>query len=196
MSVPDSKPVVEHISGKSISDLLVAILPDQGRPALNIPDYQRGYCWGKKQVEGLLESIWYFDWKDAKKLHLGTVIVHEREDAGDIVWDIVDGQQRLITLSILFAVATKQPLDYYSLLKCKTDDEDVLKHVRWAAMTIKDWIGNHPSVNTDANTDTKEIFGQITVDVIVIKGENKLQLAYTFFNAVNSAGKNFPITIC
>ena len=189
MSVPDSKPVVEHISGKSISDLLVAILPDQGRPALNIPDYQRGYCWGKKQVEGLLESIWYFDWKDAKKLHLGTVIVHEREDAGDIVWDIVDGQQRLITLSILFAVATKQPLDYYSLLKCKTDDEDVLKHVRWAAMTIKDWIGNHPSVNTDANTDTKEIFGQITVDVIVIKGENKLQLAYTFFNAVNSAGK-------
>ena len=172
--------IVELIPAEKAWDLLVA-----GK--LNIPDYQRGYCWGKKQVEGLLESIWYFDWKDAKKLHLGTVVAHEHDNknGNGTDWDVVDGQQRLITLSILFALASKQSLDDFSLLKCSTDDEDVLKHVRWAAMTIKGWIVNHPNVNTDA----KDHFGQITVDVIVIKGKDKLQLAYTFFNAVNSAGK-------
>ena len=182
-----SQTCVAHISGMNVRDLLAGSMIDQDKPILTIPNYQRGYCWGKKQVEGLLESIWYFDWKDANKLHLGTVVVHEHDNANGngTDWDVVDGQQRLITLSILFALASKQSLDNYSLLKCKTDDEDVLKHVRWAAMSIKNWIGNHPCVNADA----KDTFGQITVDAIVIKGKDKLQLAYTFFNAVNSAGK-------
>lgn len=160
-------------------DLLVNNPETPRKPVLSIPDYQRGYCWGKKQIEGLLESIWYFDRSNDNTLHLGTVVVHEHEDEGNAVWDIVDGQQRLVTLSIL--LAKLKPGVPVPLLDSKCGDEDVLKHVRWASMTVGVWIDNHKSECIP--------FDRISVDVIVVKGQDNLQLAYTFFNAVNSAGK-------
>lgn len=184
MGILDSRPLVEHIPGKSMLDLLKANSANPDKPALNIPDYQRGYCWGKRQVEGLMESIWYYDWKDDNRLHLGTVVVHEHSKDGRTVWDIVDGQQRLITLSILLAKLQSEEV-VPPLLKCKTDDEDVLKHVHWAAMTISNWIQSH-QIATVISGDTLR---RVTVDVIKVNGEDKLSLAHTFFNAVNSAGK-------
>ena len=169
--------VVEMIQAQNVLELLLT------KEELNIPDYQRGYCWGKKQVEGLMESIWYYDWKDGNKLHLGTIVVHEHDVCGKKVLDIVDGQQRLITLSLL--LAKLQPGEIPSLLKCNTEDEDVLKHVHWAAMTIEQWKDNHQR-DKAITCDTMKL---ITVDVIKINGSDKLSLAYTFFNAINSAGK-------
>ena len=69
---------------------------------LNIPDYQRIYCWEEKQVMCLLSDLIYH-----KELHeikrsfyrLGTIILHYH----DGVYDIIDGQQRLVTLSLLLA---------------------------------------------------------------------------------------------
>ena len=183
MNNGDSPAIVEHLSGQKVLDLLVTNLEIPRKPVLSIPDYQRGYCWGKKQVEGLLESIWYFDWEDGRKLHLGTVVVHEHEEGSEAVWDIVDGQQRLVTLSILLSKMKSEK--FIPLLECETDDENVLKHARWSAITINEWIRNHQSANGVVDIP----FERITVDVVVIKGRNKLQLAYTFFNAVNSAGK-------
>ena len=81
---------------------------------LAIPNYQREYCWRKKQVEGLLGSIWKFPDYGGGCLHLGTIVVHEETDQTDQTkqkwWNVVDGQQRAITLSIL-----------YKLYKCKDD---------------------------------------------------------------------------
>ena len=179
MNNSDSPEIVEHLSGQKVFDLLVNNSEAPSKPVLSIPDYQRGYCWGKKQVEGLLESIWYFDRSNNNRLHLGTVVVHEHEDEGNAVWDIVDGQQRLVTLSIL--LANLKPGVPVPLLENKCGDEDVLKHVRWASMTISNWIDNHKSECIP--------FDRISVDVIAVKGRDNLQLAYTFFNAVNSAGK-------
>lgn len=80
---------------------------------LAIPNYQREYCWRKKQVEGLLGSIWKFPNYGGGCLHLGTIVVHEREidQTKQKRWDIVDGQQRAITLSIL-----------YKFYKCRDED--------------------------------------------------------------------------
>lgn len=178
---------VTLVSPQSILELLI-----NDKTPLCIPEYQRGYCWGKKQVAGLLESIWYHRWKERKeegaagikKLHLGTVVLHvHQNEEGKTVWDIVDGQQRLITLSILLAKLC--PTQFPPLLRCTSDDEDVLKHVHWAAMTIDDWIKTHQDGQGVDNPPME----QITVDVINIHGEDRLSLAYTFFNAINSAGK-------
>lgn len=171
-------PAVELCSQKSIYDLLT-----NTKEPLCIPEYQRGYCWGKKQVEGILESIWCYNWNESKKLHLGTIVVHAHgnQTAQETAWDIVDGQQRLITLSILLEHLGKGQLPL-PLLRCKTDDENVLKHVHWTAMTIKKWVNDH----TDAGI--LQYMHQTTVDLVRIHGA-KLTLAYTFFNAMNSAGK-------
>lgn len=58
---------------------------------LSIPDYQRPYKWTVRNADQLLSDINRF--RSSGAYRLGTVIVH-----GD---DIVDGQQRYLTLTLL-----------------------------------------------------------------------------------------------
>ena len=61
------------------------------RESLAIPDYQRPYTWTVKNADQLLEDIWRF--RNDGAYRLGTVILHED--------NIVDGQQRFLTLNLL-----------------------------------------------------------------------------------------------
>jgi hypothetical protein len=67
-----------------------------------IPDYQRGYRWTKSQVNDLLDDIWEFHQTDEKKKEefycLQPVVVVPLEDGS---YSVVDGQQRLTTISII-----------------------------------------------------------------------------------------------
>ena len=164
---------------KLVKDLLVA-------EGLTIPPYQRKYCWVRKQIEGLLDSIWYFPWDEGKKaqrLHLGTVVLH-RTNGG---FDVVDGQQRLITLSILYKLAGVKVFDgdqecKYSLLGTTTTDGNVQLHVYWASRIIREWLASHEKCDGFW-------LERMQVDVIVVNGDENIGKAYTFFNAINSAGK-------
>jgi len=68
-----------------------------------IPDYQRPYSWGNEQVLQLLDDLeGSLDRNTDEPYFLGSVvIVKEGTSAGA---EVIDGQQRLTTLSILFAV--------------------------------------------------------------------------------------------
>lgn len=71
-----------------------------------IPDYQRPYSWGDDQVEKIWEDIWeaYQTYKNIseseEEYFLGSVIVSSGKSA---YLNVIDGQQRLTTLSILIA---------------------------------------------------------------------------------------------
>jgi len=63
-----------------------------------VPGYQRGFEWGKKEFEDL--------WLDINRIgrrvdrhYLGNIILLEKE-RGE-TFEIVDGQQRMVTLSLL-----------------------------------------------------------------------------------------------
>ena len=61
---------------------------------LRIPSYQRPYKWNRKHIRNL-----FYDLRDAmgkKEYQIGSVILHEN----DGYLDIVDGQQRLISISL------------------------------------------------------------------------------------------------
>lgn len=178
--------------------------------SLCIPDYQRGYCWEKKQVESLLESLGYADVKKGKKYHLGTVILHKHkksefckgcnsgEESCSDVYDVVDGQQRLLTLSLIAKIISSDIC--LPLLDSTTQDPDVIRHVHENARIIRDWKTCHPN-NTDVLKEMLEKKLVFTVVTISSTGSNSssnvqdslvdpsLQLAWTFFNAVNSGGK-------
>ncbi|WP_323894616.1 DUF262 domain-containing protein [Aeromonas veronii] len=73
-------------------------------PTLVIPPYQRPYKWTTRHVEQLLDDLALHQEKDAYRL--GTLVLYERpsqEDtgAGMRIRDIVDGQQRTITLLLI-----------------------------------------------------------------------------------------------
>ena len=65
-----------------------------------IPDYQRGYSWGKFQLEDLWQDLEILE--DGKNHYTGMLSVKfdEKKD----IYYVIDGQQRLITLIILIKV--------------------------------------------------------------------------------------------
>ncbi|MBR3232933.1 DUF262 domain-containing protein [Candidatus Saccharibacteria bacterium] len=67
---------------------------------LVIPSYQRAYEWDKKNVYTLLDDIYKY-YAKRKNTNLGAIILYKNKDG---VFEIVDGQQRLITLSLLLKV--------------------------------------------------------------------------------------------
>lgn len=60
-----------------------------------VPAYQRGYRWGEVEVRRLLQDIW--ESRD-KPYYLQPVVVKRHGDE----WELVDGQQRLTTLFLIF----------------------------------------------------------------------------------------------
>lgn len=77
----------------------------EGRKTLyKIPEYQRPYSWEKSHINQLWDDL-YEAWNNAEdgddSYFLGTVIL---VDNGDDRLDILDGQQRITTLMIFYAV--------------------------------------------------------------------------------------------
>src|SRR5690625_3378290 len=71
---------------------------DSPNRELVIPVYQRNYDWGKPQCAQLVEDLVELVKSDREKHFFGS-IVGDQEDAWK--WVVIDGQQRLTTVSIL-----------------------------------------------------------------------------------------------
>ena len=80
---------------KSVNDLL--------RMNLNIPDYQRPYKWDIQNIDDLFLDITNAisdaeRYRTEFKYRIGTIILHKTKDD---TYDVVDGQQRIISLVLL-----------------------------------------------------------------------------------------------
>lgn len=68
-----------------------------------IPMYQRNYAWGKGEISQLVNDVLdYLQHKNTNYYHIGTLVVfkHEQHNKKQI-YEVIDGQQRLTTLSLL-----------------------------------------------------------------------------------------------
>ena len=76
-----------------------------GNQIFDIPVYQRGYAWERKNLEDLWEDLYYLD--SSKKHYFGTVLLKDSEKTARTAlatlkrFDVIDGQQRLTTVLIL-----------------------------------------------------------------------------------------------
>ena len=83
----------------SLSELLT------GNRLYDIPVYQRGYAWERKNLEDLWEDLYYLD--PTKKHYFGTVLLKDSGKTARTLlatlkrFDVIDGQQRLTTVLIL-----------------------------------------------------------------------------------------------
>jgi hypothetical protein len=68
-----------------------------------VPAYQRGYRWGEVEVRRLLDDIWH---SRDKPYYLQPVVV--KQHGGE--WELVDGQQRLTTLYLIFQYMKREGL--------------------------------------------------------------------------------------
>lgn len=87
-----------------IIDKKIATLKEVIARPLTIPPYQRPYKWTDVQVNQLVDDILHHMRIGKKKYRLGTIVLHqdgEEPCSDDKPCNIVDGQQRLLTLSML-----------------------------------------------------------------------------------------------
>jgi len=79
-----------------------------GRPGVQfvVPDYQRGYEWKQKHLEDLWNDLQRIG--DGIEFHYLGNIIFRREEGGDR-FEIVDGQQRMISLSLLMLAIRDSP---------------------------------------------------------------------------------------
>lgn len=80
-----------------------------GELQYSIPEYQRNYAWQEGEITALIQDI--VDYillsqksEKARSYYLGTLVVYERKKGPATVYETIDGQQRLTTLTLLASV--------------------------------------------------------------------------------------------
>ena len=150
--------------------------------ALTIPEYQRPYKWTAKNANQLLDDI--EDAMNANKetYRVGTLILHiDREGK----YNIVDGQQRTITFSLLLDCLDQGPI---SFLKQPVSQD---------AYNLHNVMNNHRALGRRISKlliDEKEkrdlteyILGHCEMIVVIT---DDLSEAFQFFDSQNARGKS------
>jgi hypothetical protein len=96
--------------------------------SFRVARYQRGYRWGKLEVERLLNDIWE---SKGEPYSLQPVVVKRDNET---VWELVDGQQRLTTLYLIFVYMQRAGLknvgpQYSISYDTKTESWDYLQEL-------------------------------------------------------------------
>ncbi|MDR2408620.1 MAG: DUF262 domain-containing HNH endonuclease family protein [Bacteroidales bacterium] len=98
-----------------------------------IPVYQRNYAWGESEITQLIQDIvdYYKKTSDAIKdkpnYYIGSLIAYERKSPERTVFETIDGQQRLTTLTILLSLIKNEykrleiDLSFYQILNLSFD---------------------------------------------------------------------------
>lgn len=143
-----------------------------------IPSQQRGYKWTYKNVEELLTDLWKFTTQKTKNIYCLQPIAVVKN--GECEYEVLDGQQRLTTLFLLYKYLTQK--NAYTLNferdsnECdksrwkflndidkeeKLDNSQIDRfYITRAYETIKEFFEkNQPSVSADSeNKDIKQVF--------------------------------------
>ncbi len=111
-------------NNKYIKELSIKGLFEEKNSYL-IPIYQRSYAWGKSEVEQLVADINDYakeNENEDKEYYIGTLVVFQKNIDSKVVFETIDGQQRLTTLSILLSVLKNE-------FKDKLQDELIFNHL-------------------------------------------------------------------
>lgn len=159
-------------------DIKICTLSQLLRLPLSIPNYQRIYCWEEHNVKCLLDDV-LEHLENTEKLdvtyRLGTVILHSHNDQ----YDIVDGQQRLITLSLLLHEIGIYP----RLLDEELSSRQSMDYVAYNKFYISKYVQRNLRIRSYGN----RLLESIDFSVLILKNAS-LDLAYTFFSNLNSRG--------
>lgn len=176
---------------------------------LIISDYQRAYVWDKERVKILLEDLdeqinktntsdkrlYKFllgnlrlctrikNNQNVDKYLLGSLILCESKDKNNKkVLEVVDGQQRLITLALILRVLFNDSDSGNFLSKSEFTHSESKKHIKENYDFIKSWFEARPDKCNKFKEKLKD-----TIEFICILAPS-LDDAFIFFDSVNAKG--------
>ena len=143
---------------------------------LTIPDYQRIYCWNDNNIKTLWNNL--KEMPEGLDYHLGAIILQCQDDG----YDIIDGQQRLVTLTLILRALGYEGNMPLLLQRFKSQEAcDNISNAKYVIQEIKGWDCD------ENNLMLNNILSHLTFSVLLLKSNN-LDLAYTFFSNQNSRG--------
>ncbi len=151
---------------------------------LEIPDYQRPYKWTIQNVVDLLNDISnaIIDaerYRQAFKYRIGTIILHRNEDG---VYEVVDGQQRVITLTLLKLFL--QPDFHCTILEKDFVSRVTQGNIHANYLFIREWFSLK-------SQDTRDAFCRAMDDILetVVICVDRVSEAFQLFDSQNARGK-------
>lgn len=154
---------------------------------LTIPDYQRPYKWQPKHVNQLIDDILNHRTKPCYRL--GTVVLHQdkksENEAEKDTLSIVDGQQRLLTLTLLCTILDGQEKTISStLLEHKFESSVSIKNLKHNAQIISE------RVTSLTATEKQELLNFVLNQCELVQVTlDDLSEAFQFFDSQNARGK-------
>ncbi len=153
---------------------------------LRIPDYQRPYAWSEKNINDLmddLESVMDSIGEkgvEAPDYRVGGIILHQEMVEGKTVFNLVDGQQRVVSF-LLLARALGEKMDEYPLYEALAFESRVSQANVWTNYgVIRDRVSG---IDRDA---LRRALEKTELVVFVVK---RLQEAFQLFDSQNSRGR-------
>ena len=149
---------------------------------LRIPSYQRPYKWNRKHIRNL-----FYDLRDAmgkKEYQIGSVILHENDG-----YDIVDGQQRLISISLFLHLLDR--LENYKgakqLLSAAVFGELSCYH---ASENYNEWENLTQLVGENQAKDICNFLLENCSVSVITMPKKRLSEAFQLFDSQNNRGKS------
>ena len=168
--------VLNDFDGEEEVSLKAMSLRDLFNLRLTIPDYQRIYCWTDNNIKTL--------WKNLKEMpegldyHLGAIILQKQDDG----CDIIDGQQRLVTLTLILRALGYEGNMPLLLQRFKSREAcENISNAKYVIQEIKGWDSE------ENNAMLNNILSHLSFSVLLLKSNN-IDLAYSFFSNQNSRG--------
>ena len=151
---------------------------------LDIPDYQRPYKWTIQNIMDLLDDITNSisdaeRYRNGFKYRIGTIIIHNNENG---VVDVVDGQQRIISLTLLKQCV--EPGFQSSILKKDFTNKVSQTNIHNNYNFIREWFSLK-------NEETRKSFVKAFADIleVVVISVDKVEEAFQLFDSQNTRGK-------
>ena len=144
-----------------------------------IPPYQRPYKWHKSHVIQILDDLYENIYIGKRTYRVGTLIIHQDKDG---IHNIVDGQQRLTTLSlILYYLGEKDKL----LQNQEYSNEISKNNLIYNYDQIKQWFGAK-RLEINEEMFLNELKDKCEFVVITVYNQDE---AFQLFDTQNSRGK-------
>ena len=152
---------------------------------LKIPSYQRPYKWTTKNVNQLFDDV--LTHKDKSEYRLGTLVVHNHDN----ISDIVDGQQRTITLTLIAYAITQKSNKTPEEIKALKNFNPQLLGLSFANDISKANIqNNYKQIERRiADFDEKTIWFFLEKCTLVEVVLSDISEAFQFFDSQNARGK-------
>ena len=153
---------------------------------LRIPSYQRPYKWNRKHIRNL-----FYDLRDAmgkKEYQIGSVILHENKHENEGHLDIVDGQQRLISISLFLHLL--DDLENYKGANQLLSAEFGELSCYHASENYNEWKNLTQLVGENEAKDICNFLLENCAVSVITMPQERLSEAFQLFDSQNNRGKS------